>query len=328
MAHCDITVQSRVAAALRPTALEPGGGRPSERSTFRAVAAVLFVGVTTGSSLAHEALACWQPLLPLRCSLRGVDIPLDADDSAYVELLEEVHRDSSVLGAVVTTHKLRLFHAGRAHFSRLDSIAAACEEVNAVRRDPDGSLEGWARDPVSVGRVVDRIWPASAGTVVCLGGGGTAVALAHHLSTSRPRVRLVCADVDPGAVARVERIGGASTTTVVGTGPWDDLVRDAPPASLVVNATGLGKDRPGSPLSGEAHFPSSSVVWDLNYRGDLKFLDVARRQASEDRLLVHDGWELFCHGWAAALTVVLTLPDDPALGRRFQQAARHLRPGD
>jgi len=41
---------------------------------------VVFVGVSTGSSLVHQAIAAWQPLLGRACNVRGVDIALDADD--------------------------------------------------------------------------------------------------------------------------------------------------------------------------------------------------------------------------------------------------------
>jgi shikimate 5-dehydrogenase len=112
----------------------------------------------------------------------------------------------------------------------------------------------------------------------------------------------------------------------VGNRPWDDLVAEAPPGSLIVNATGLGKDRPGSPITGRARFPPRSVVWELNYRGDLEFYQHALAQAESSALQVHDGWQLFCHGWAAALTAVLGLPDDDDLGDRFAQAAQTLRP--
>jgi shikimate dehydrogenase len=285
---------------------------------------VVFVGVTTGSSLAHKAIARWQPLLPVRCGLRGIDIPIDADDDAYLDLLAELQRDSSVLGAVVTTHKLRVFRAGRARFGRVDAVALACEEVNAIRRDVNGALYGWARDPVSVGRVVDRIWPNGCGAVICLGAGGTAVALAHHLLSTRPEIQFICADPDTDAAARLSRIAGHQVTAHIGSGPWDDLIGRAAPGSLIVNATGLGKDRPGSPTTTRVRFPEGSVVWDLNYRGDLQFLNHARRQSGERRLDVHDGWELFCHGWAAALAVVLDVSDDVDLGSRFIEAARDL----
>jgi shikimate dehydrogenase len=291
------------------------------------MADVAFVGVTTGSSLARRALGCWRPLLGVDCGLRGIDIAVDAADDAYAVLLDQLGGDPAVLGAVVTTHKLRMFQAGRARFGRLDPIAVACEEINAIKRHDDGSLEGWARDPVSVGRVVDRIWPArGTGHVVCLGAGGTAVALAHHLFSTRPPVRFVCADPDANAAARVARIARHPVVSHLGSGPWDHLLAEAPPGSLIVNATGLGKDRPGSPITGRAPFPPGATVWELNYRGQLAFLDHARRQAEQRQLRIHDGWDLFCHGWAAALTPVLDLPDDPDLGDRFAAAAQLLRP--
>jgi shikimate dehydrogenase len=227
---------------------------------------------------------------------------------------------------VVTSHKVRLYAAGRAEFAWLDARAIDCREVNAIRRTSEGLL-GWARDPVSVGRVVDRIWPRSEGTVVCLGSGGTAVALAHHLLATRDDVRIACADPRASAVQQLVRLAPDRVVGHVGAGPWDSLVRDAEEGTLVVNATGMGKDRPGCPVTDAVEFPEGSVVWELNYRGDLQLLRLARLQARRSSLGVHDGWELFCHGWAAALTVVLDLPDDARLGDRFAEAARSVRPG-
>ncbi len=286
---------------------------------------VVFVGVTTGSSLVHQAIAEWQPLLGMACNVRGVDIALDADDETYVRFLRDLLTDDSAAGAVITTHKVGLFRAGRILFAGLDPLALACEEVNAIRRTPDG-LRGWARDPVSVGRVADQIWPESEGEVVCLGAGGTARALAQHLFTTRVPARFVCADPIRASVEHLARTAEGLVAGHVGDGPWDDLVEAAPPGSLIVNATGMGKDRPGSPITGRTRFPPRAVVWELNYRGNLEFLDQARIQARSSELQVHDGWQLFCHGWAAALSAVLDLPDDDKLGDRFAQATQSLRP--
>ena len=107
------------------------------------MAGILFVGVTTGSSLVHQARPAWQPLLGQACSLRGADIPLGADDETYLSLLDDLRRDNGVAGAVVTTHKVRLLRAGRARSAWLDPLALACQEVNAIRR-AGGGLRGWA----------------------------------------------------------------------------------------------------------------------------------------------------------------------------------------
>lgn len=282
---------------------------------------VWFVGVSTAGSLVHQAIDQWRPLVGGDVTVAGRDVPLDAPDAAFRALLDDLGRDADAVGAVVTTHKVAVFRAAHDRFARLDDVALACGEVNAVRRTPEGLL-GFARDPVSVGRVVDRIWPGGRGDeVVCLGAGGTAVALGRHLlARSRPP-GLVFADLRPEAVAHLQAALGPAVTTRVGPGPWDELVATASPGALVVNATGMGKDRPGAPLSAAATFPPHAVVWELNYRGDLALLAQARAQDVE----VHDGWSLFCHGWAAALAAVVDL-DDRGLGERFEHAARSLRP--
>ena len=46
--------------------------------------------------------------------------------------------------------------------------------------------------------------------------------------------------------------------------------------SLVINATGMGKDRRDLPFTDEGLSPLHSVAWDLNYRGELDFLRQAR----------------------------------------------------
>ncbi len=283
---------------------------------------VWFVGVSTAGSLIHRAMPRWRPLLGGDVTVRGRDLPLDAPSGAFRSLLDQLRGDGEARGAVVTSHKIALYRAAGDLFAGLDELAVACGEVNAVRRT-SGGLVGFARDPVSVGRVVDRIWPAGTGNeVVCLGAGGTAVALGRHLLARRRAPHLVFADRRSEAAAHLRDRLGREVTTRVGLGPWDSLVAGARPGTLVVNATGMGKDRPGAPVSPRARFPPDAVVWELNYRGDLPLLAQARTQ----HVAVHDGWSLFCEGWAAALAAVLDL-DDAGLGDRFEQAAAPLRPG-
>jgi hypothetical protein len=72
---------------------------------------------------------------------------------------------------------------------------------------------------------------------------------------TRPRVRFACADPDGAAVGHLTRLAPRPVAGHVGGGHWDDLVSAAPPGSLIVNATGMGKDRPGSPITGRARSP-------------------------------------------------------------------------
>ncbi len=108
----------------------------------------------------------------------------------------------------------------------------------------------------------------------------------------------------------------------------DRLLEDLAEGSLVVNATGMGKDIPGSPLTDRALFPRRAVAWDLNYRGDLRFLEQARAQARERELRIHDGWRYFLHGWSQVTAEVFDLDLTPKQFSALAEAAEPLRPQD
>jgi shikimate 5-dehydrogenase len=85
---------------------------------------------------------------------------------------------------------------------------------------------------------------------------------------------------------------------------------------MVINATGLGKDGPGSPLTDAVRFPENGLIWEFNYRGDLVFLDQARAQETARHLTVHDGWVYFIHGWTRVIAEVFDI-DIPMSGPAF-----------
>jgi shikimate 5-dehydrogenase len=104
----------------------------------------------------------------------------------------------------------------------------------------------------------------------------------------------------------------------------DRLVERLPAGSMVVNATGLGKDRPGSPLTDAARFPSNGIAWDFNYRGDLEFLRQARLAETSRGLKVEDGWVYFIHGWTRVIAEVFAI-DIPTVGPEFDSLSRIAR---
>ena len=91
--------------------------------------------------------------------------------------------------------------------------------------------------------------------------------------------------------------------------------------SLVINATGLGKDAPGSPITDAGIFPDRGIAWDLNYRGELVFLDQARRQEKSRQLTVEDGWVYFLHGWTQVIAEVFDVAI-PTSGPVFAEMSR------
>ena len=51
----------------------------------------------------------------------------------------------------------------------------------------------------------------------------------------------------------------------------DAIMAALPAGSIVINATGMGKDRPGSPITDAGLFPVRGIAWEFNYRGELDF---------------------------------------------------------
>jgi shikimate 5-dehydrogenase len=97
----------------------------------------------------------------------------------------------------------------------------------------------------------------------------------------------------------------------------DAILATLRPGAFVVNATGLGKDAPGSPLTDACSFPREAVAWDLNYRGDLVFLEQARASG----VRAEDGWVYFLHGWTQVIAEVLGV-EIPTSGAVFDALDR------
>jgi shikimate 5-dehydrogenase len=285
---------------------------------------VLFVGISTAGSLAHAVFNDWSMVLGQPWVLRGLDLPADTPAPVYRRLLTAMRDNPRVRGAVVTAHKLRLYRACSDLLTERDRVVELTGEINTLVTD--GSTIAYANDAHSLTVVVGS--PAGR-RVVCLGAGGAATALlfALHLDVRGglprpdPPDRLVFADIDPGALDALSTVAdriGARPELVRLSGPADHLVADA---TLVVNATGLGKDRPGSPLTDHAPWTPAMVAWDLNYRGDLTFL----RQAAAHGTPTEDGWEYFVAGWAGALTAIAGVPFSPDALSALSAAARPRR---
>ena len=227
---------------------------------------------------------------------------------------------------VVTAHKAGLYEETAAELDELDELAVLCREVSVVRRDGD-RLVGVA-DRAEIGRAGarrhrlavplggDRRRAAPfrrrghgdgfARAPLCAGRSGRAGGLVDVRPERAASLRDSLALWRPGLKVRTRSPEEAVA-----------VLRGLPPGSLIVNATGLGKDGPGSPVPLPAVWPAGAVVWDLNYRGELTFLEDARRAGLE----AHDGWRLFLHGWSEALGCLLDRRlSDPELAA-LEQAA-------
>jgi shikimate dehydrogenase len=302
-----------------------------------------FIGVTTAQSSINRIFPRWMAELGrAEVVLQGVDLRLHDDPAVYRAVIEGIKGDPLALGGLVTTHKVDLFAAASDLFDHLDPFATALGEVSSISKTARG-LEGHAKDPITAGQTLDAIlgkdyFGRSGGEILCFGAGGSAASIAAHFSGKRGAdrpARFVLVNRSQPRLDHVRRaIAGLterdplSIESICNEDPGrnDELLASIPAGSVVVNATGMGKDRPGSPISDRAVFPERAIAWDLNYRGELGFLRQARAQPAERRIRVEDGWTYFVRGWAAHIAEVLHVDLSPELFARLATLAEDAMP--
>ncbi|GAB3048212.1 hypothetical protein [Sediminivirga luteola] len=304
----------------------------------------LFVGVSTAGSSIHRAFPVWAPVLAPGSTLRGIDVPESAPAETFRRLLTAMRGNPRVHGAVITSHKLRLYRAAAELFDHIDPLAQITHEVNCV--DSRHGLRGFARDPQSLDLVLDEMFGSAVAEreFVCLGAGGSATALLLAMRVDLP-ASLQAGRAIPragrGPVLRIvgrrqsslDEIDGVRERAGLPAGSVELVLAEDTPAvdrvvagsaenAVVMNATGLGKTSPGSPLSDPSAFPAGALAWDFNYRGPLTFLEQARSAGTA----VEDGWDYFLAGWSAALCTIRTAELTDETFGKVKRASRELRP--
>jgi len=293
---------------------------------------LFFFGVTTAKSSIMKVFPAWAKRLGLKdAMIKGVDFPLHAPVADYRAAVAFVKRDPLALGALVTTHKIDLYNACRDQFDEIDAHARFMGETSCLSKRV-GKFVCHAKDPISSGLALDGFLPArhferTGAELFSMGAGGSSIALTWHMmqrnrGADRPS-RIVVSNRSAARLEEIQRIhreldAGVPVDYVLAPKDVDNdaVVAKLKPGSLVINATGLGKDAPGSPASNAVQFPENGIVWDLNYRGDLLFLDQARAQASLRGLSIEDGWGYFLHGWTQVIAEVFHV-DIPTSGPVF-----------
>ncbi len=304
---------------------------PAEKPTM------YFIGVSTTKSMIMRVFPAWAKALGFGdCRIHGIDLKLHDSPERYREVVKFIRDDRLSLGALVTTHKIDLLHACRDMFDELDDFASLMGEVSSISKK-DGKLVGAAKDPITSGHSVEAIlptghWTRSKADAFIVGAGGASIALSSYLASAkrganRP-ARVFVSNRSPTRLEEMKKIHAAQSFTVpieyvLTPSPADNdaVMAKLSSGSLVVNATGLGKDAPGSPITDAAVFPRDGFVWDFNYRGELDFLRQARAQETSRHLRVEDGWLYFIFGWLAVIAEVFHR-EIPLQGPGFDELRR------
>ena len=301
---------------------------PAEIPTF------YFIGVTTAKSSIMKVFPEWAKYLNLgNCKIKGFDFLQHDDPGKYREVVDFIKSDPLSLGGLVTTHKIDLLTACKDQFDQLDEFAGLMGEISCISKK-DGQLVGHAKDPITAGLSLEAFlpkdhWKDTGAEVFVLGAGGSSIATTWYLmkpdhGENKPSKIYVVNRSVPRLI-EMEKIhknldNDIPVEYIHSPDPLitDKAMGDLKPGSLVINATGLGKDAKGSPISDEGIFPEKGIAWDFNYRGDLLFLDQARAQEKAKNLQVEDGWIYFIHGWTRVIAEVFNI-DIPTSGPVFDE---------
>lgn len=287
---------------------------------------IYFIGVTTGKSSIMRVFPKWAEALGLDADIKGIDFKPHSPAEDYREAVEFIKNDPLSMGALVTTHKIDLYNACKDLFEYLDPFALKLGEISSISKK-NGQLRGHAKDPISSGLALEHFvpenyWKNYDGDVFLMGAGGAALAMSlyfgqrktgddipgHIIISNRSLPRLESAkeilkDMNPKITFDYLHTPSPEDN--------DRILASLKPHSLIVNATGLGKDAPGSPLTDQCSFPQDSLVWEINYRGELVFMDQAKAQAEAKNLTIEDGWIYFIHGWTQVVAEVFHIDDMP-----------------
>jgi len=316
---------------IRPPLTPQDAYPPADKPTM------YFIGVTTHQSSIMKVFPRWAEYLQLGdVVMQGMNFRWHDEPANYRRAVAFIKDDPLSLGALVTTHKLDLLRACRDQFDRLDEYAELLHEISSISKD-GAALVGHAKDPITSGLALEaflpaRHWERTGADALVLGAGGSAIAITWYLLQARHgRNRPARIIVTNRSLPRLDEIRqfhariGADLPLEYHHTPapeaTDAILAGLKPGSLVVNATGLGKDAPGSPLTDAASWPERGIAWDFNYRGNLVFLDQARAQQQAKQLQVEDGWIYFIHGWTRVIAEVFHV-DIPTSGPRFEEISR------
>ncbi len=300
-----------------------------------------FIGVTTTKSSIMKVFPLWMKVLGREeVVMEGCDCLIHDDPEVYRRAVAQIKYDPLSLGALVTTHKIDLLTAARDMFDYLDPYAQITDEISSISK-LDGRLEGHAKDPLTSGASLDAIidkdyFAKTGGEVLSFGAGGSAIATLLHLINKKDKGdrpnRFTFVNRSQGRLDHAkEMVSGLKTDIAIeyiqNTDPTinDQIMEKFPPYSIIINATGMGKDTPGSPITWEGKFPMNSVSWEFNYRGELDFLHQSLAQVDSRKVKVEDGWLYFVHGWTQVVAQVLHFDLTPELFDKLNVAASTVR---
>lgn len=290
-----------------------------------------FLGVSTTKSSVNAAFPRWMDEFDLKADLVNVDLDLDSDENHYIEFCENL-KDIKTVGSLVTSHKANLYRHCSDRFDQLSDDSRLLQEISSIRFDAENmTLSAHNTDIEACMRTLLKLttenqqWVNGDRSIVVLGAGGSGLSILIAASRSiKNHQKCVISDVSAARIKVAKEVLHTNRMVVdVEDGSINDqIVEDAGRAPLVINATGMGKDLPGSPVNDVRCFPANSTFWELNYRGERPLYHALERRANLNGLRIEDGWEFFLDGWINNIRYAFNLTPEYLSLERFRLATR------
>jgi shikimate dehydrogenase len=300
-----------------------------------------FIGVTTTKSSIMKLFPLWMEELGFGdVKIYPCDLKIHDDPARYRQAVAQIKYDDGCYGALVTTHKMDLYSAAKDMFAYFDPYAVLLDEISCISKNA-GRLEGHAKDPLTSGASYDSFiakdyYKKTGAHVLLFGAGGSSIATILHLinkkdKADRPQKIIVINRSQPRLTHLEEILKKVKTDIKLETiyssdAAFNDSVMEKlPEHSIVINATGMGKDTPGSPITDAGLFPKNGWAWEFNYRGELDFMHQAEKQKKFRGVKIEDGWIYFIHGWDQVIFQALHIDMTPELFGRLEKIANSIR---
>jgi shikimate dehydrogenase len=257
-------------------------------NTVRGTTELLFVVADPVAQLkAPEAFN----LIFARCGVDAVVVPARVPAAHLAGFVGEALALDNARGVLVSIpHKTPLMGL----LDRFDRVSQAAGAVNAVRRGPDGALEGALFDGAGfVGALRQHEVACAHKRVLLLGAGGAGLAIASALGDAG-LAELAVFDAQPARAAQLAgRVAGHSAHPVQATASADPAGFD-----IVVNATPLGLKRGDALPLDPARLERHAVVMDILMTREPTAL---QRACRERGITAHPGHEMLIQQMPAYL---------------------------
>lgn len=215
----------------------------------------------------------------------GVDavlVPADVAPARLGDFVRGVFSAANVGGLWLTIpHKAAVLDL----LDRVDPLGTRAGAVNAVRRQPDGALEGGLFDGIGLVKALDHLDAATTGRrVLLVGTGGAGMAIAVSLA-ERALGALTLFDAVPGrAAALAQRLQPHAACPVVAAASGDPAGHD-----LIVHATPLGLNADDPLPFDVARLDPSATVIDILMKPQATPL---QRACDRRGIACHPGFEM------------------------------------